>query len=116
MRLHFTYDEVKTMYYKVIYNNKVIDVLDRLVFLKYQEKYDRMILCEECEAQAIFSSDEKYIWHEETLYNIPVPGYDTVRLEEIDVYEYEQLKLQSEEKIAEIIDEYTLLLIERGAI
>lgn len=104
------------MYYKVIYNNKVIDVLDRLVFLKYQEKYNRMIFCDEREAQAIFSSDERHIWHEETLYNIPVPGYDTVRLEEIDVYEYEQLKMQSEEKIAEIIDKYTLLLIERGAI
>lgn len=104
------------MYYKVIYNDKVIDVLDRLVFLKYQEKYNRMILCEEREAQAILSSDAKYIWHEETLYNIPVPGYDTVRLEEIDRYEYEQLKMQSEEKVAEIIDKYTLLLIERGAI
>lgn len=104
------------MYYKVIYNDKVIDVLDRLVYLKYQKKYDRMIFCEEREAQAIMSSDEKYIWHEETLYNIPVPGYDTVRVEEIDVYEYNQLKMQSEEKIAEIIDKYTLLLIERGAI
>lgn len=104
------------MYYKVIYNNKVIDVLDNLVFLKYQEKYNRMILCDEHEAQAILSSDEKYIWHEETLYNIPVPGYDTVRVEEIDAYEYAQLKMQSEEKITEIIDKYTLLLIERGAI
>ena len=104
------------MYYKVIYNDKIIDVLDRLVFLKYQEKYNRMILCEEREAQAILSSDAKYIWHEETLYNIPVSGYDTVRLEEIDRYEYEQWKMQSEEKVAEIIDKYTLLLIERGAI
>ena len=116
MHLHFAYNEVKTMYYKVIYNDKVIDVLDRLVYLKYQKKYDRMVFCDEREAQAIFSSDEKHIWHEETLYNIPVSGYDTVRVEEIDVYEYEKLKMQSEEKITEIIDKYTLLLIERGAI
>ena len=104
------------MFYKVIYKDKVIDVLDRLVFLKYQETYNRMIFCEESEAQAIISSDEEHIWHEETLYNIPVSGYDTVRLEEIDRYEYEQWKMQSEEKVAEIIDKYTLLLIERGAI
>lgn len=104
------------MYYKVIYNDRVIDVLDNLVFLKYQEKYNRMILCEENEAQAILSSDAKYIWHEETLYSIPVSGYDTVRLEEIDTYEYDKLKMQREEKITEIIDKYTLLLIERGAI
>lgn len=104
------------MFYKVIYNDKVIDVLDRLVYLKYQAKYDRMIFCEEREAQAIMSSDEKHIWHEETLYKIPVSGYDTVRLEQIDAYEYEELKIQSEEKISEIIDKYTLLLIERGVI
>jgi len=104
------------MYYKVIYNDRVIDILDNLVFLKYQEKYDRMIICEEREAQAILSSDQKYIWHEETLYNIPVFGYDTVRLVEIDAYEYDQLKMQKEETITEIIDKYTLLLIERGAI
>lgn len=115
LRLHF-YIEVRKMFYKVIYNDKVIDVLDKLVYLKYQEKYDRMIFCDEREAQAILSSDEKYIWHEKTLYNIPVSGYDTVCVEEIDEYEYNQLKMQSEEKIAEIIDKYTLLLIERGVI
>lgn len=102
------------MFYKVIYNNKVIDVLDKLVFLRYQKKYNRMILCEECEAQAILSSDEKYIWHEETLYNIPVSGYDTVRVEEIDAYEYEQLKILKLKTLEEVIDEYTLLLIEGG--
>lgn len=30
------------MFYKVIKNGKVIDVLDKLVYLKYQPKYDRM--------------------------------------------------------------------------
>ena len=104
------------MFYKVIYNNKVIDVLDRLVYLKYQAKYNRMILCEKREAQAIMSSDEKYIWHEETLYNIPVSGYDTVRIEEIDAYEYEQLKILKLKTLEEVIDEYTLLLINGGVL
>lgn len=104
------------MFYKVIYNGRAIDVLKDIVYLKYQEKYDRMILCEESEAQAIMSSDEKYIWHEETLYNIPSPGYDTVRLEKIDEYEYNQLKLLGCKSIDEIIDEYTLQLISGGII
>lgn len=104
------------MFYKVIYNDKVIDVLDRLVFLKYQETYNRMIFCEESEAQAIISSDEEHIWHEETLYNIPVPGYDTVRVEEIDEYEYKQLKVLNCKTPEQIIDEYTLLLIDGGVL
>lgn len=104
------------MFYKVIYKDKVIDVLDKLNYARYQEKYDRMILCEEKDAQAIISSDEKYIWHEETLYNIPVSGYETVRIEEIDEYEYNQLKVLGLKSPEQIIDEYTLLLINGGVL
>lgn len=104
------------MFYKVIYKDKVIDVLDRLNYAKYQKKYDRMILCEESEAQAIISSDEQHIWHEETLFNIPVAGYDTVRVEEIDEYEYKQLKVLGLKTPEQIIDEYTLLLIDGGVL
>lgn len=104
------------MYYKVIKGDKVVDVLNRLVYLKYQERYNRMILCDEDEAQAILSSDEKYIWHEETLYNIPVSGYDTVRLEEISEYEYNQLKILNGSTPEEIIDRFLLSMIEDGVI
>lgn len=104
------------MFYKVIKNDKIIDVLDRLVYLKYQKKYNRMIFCGIEEAQAIISSDEKHIWHEESLYEIPVSGYDTVRVEEIDEYEYEQLKMLNGKTIQEIIDAYTLLLINEEVI
>lgn len=93
------------MFYKVIYNNKVIDVLNELVFLKYQEKHNRMLFCDENEAQAIFSSDRKTIWHEETLYNLPIDGYDTVRVEEIDEYEYNRLKALNCGTIEDIVDE-----------
>lgn len=79
------------MYYKVIYNNKVIDVLDQLVYLKYQQKYDRMIFSNRSTAQAIFSSDKEHIWHLQGLPELP-EKYDTVTLEKIDKYEYLQLK------------------------
>lgn len=103
-------------YYKVIKNNKVIDVLDRLVYLKYQKKHNRMVLCNESEAQAFFSSDRKNIWHAETLYNLPVDGYDEVNLVEIDEYEYKQLKVLNMKTPESIIDEYNLLLLEMGVI
>lgn len=104
------------MFYKVLKDNKVVDVLDKLVFLKYQPKYGMMILCQEDEAQAILSSDGNTIWHESSYYNIPVPGYDTVSAVEIDKYEYQQLKMLNGKTPEEIIDAYTTLLIKSGII
>lgn len=104
------------MFYKVIKDGRVIDVLDRLIYLKYQKKHNRMIFCDIEEAQAIFSSDEKHIWHEKSLYKIPVSGYDEVEIEEIDKYEYEQLKVLNMKSPESIIDEYNLLLLEMGVI
>lgn len=102
------------MYYKVIKDGKVIDVLDHLSFVKYQEKHRIMVACAKEEAQAIISSDGDYIWHVNGLYNIPVDGYDTVELIEINEYEYRQLKVLNMKDPQSIIDEYTLLLLEEG--
>lgn len=104
------------MYYKVLKDSKVIDVLDHLVYVKYQKKNDIMIACVEQEAQAIISSDGEYIWHVVGLYSIPKDGYDTVALIEIDEYEYKQLKVLGLKTPEEIIDEYTLLLIDGGVL
>lgn len=104
------------MFYKVVKDGKIIDVLDRLIFLKYQKKHNRMIFCDEEDAQAIYSSDGKHIWHEESLYNIPIDGYDTVQLKEIDEYEYEQLKVLNMKTPEEIIDAYTAMLLSDGVI
>ena len=99
-------------YYKVIKNNKVIDVLDKLIYLKYQKKHNRMVLCNESEAQAFFSSDRKYIWHTENLYNIPVNGLcDDVELVEINKYEYERLKVLNMKTPEQIIDRFVLSLL-----
>ena len=68
------------MYYKVIKDNKVIDVLDNLIYLKWQPKHKIMVLTDENDAQAILSSNKNDIWHEKTLYNIPVDGYETVEI------------------------------------
>lgn len=102
------------MYYKVLKDGKVIDVLDHLSFVKYQIRHEIMIACSQDEAQAIISSDGEYVWHVVGLYNIPTEGYDTVELVEIDKYEYEQLKALNYKTPQEIIDAYTLSLIEGG--
>lgn len=104
------------MYYKVLKNNKVIDVLDNLTYLKWEPKHKIMVLANENDAQAILSSDKNNIWHEKTLYNVPVGGYDTVELIEIDKYEYEQLRVFNMKTPESIIDEYNLLLLEMGVI
>lgn len=106
------------MYYKVMKDNKVIDVLDNLIYLKWQDKHKIMVLCDENEAQAILSSDKNTIWHERTLYNVPTTElyFDTVDLVEIDEYEYKQLKVLNCKSVQEILNEYTLLLINEGVI
>ena len=104
------------MYYKVLKDNKVIDVLDHLTYLKWQDKHSIMVLSNEYEAQAILSSDNNTIWHEESLYEVPVEGFDTVRIEEIDKYEYERLKLLNGKTPEEIIDNFVLSLVQGGII
>lgn len=100
------------MYYKVLKDNKVIDVLDSLIYLKWQDKHRIMVLTDEVDAQAILSSDMKYIWHIDELYDIPVGGYDTVQIKEINKYEYEQLKVLNLQTPEEIIDSFVLSLLE----
>ena len=105
------------MFYKVMKNDRVIDVLENLSYVKYQKKHDMMVSCDQSDAQGIISSDGQYIWHINWLYRFPEEAqgrYDTVVLEEIDEYEYKQLRVLNMKTPEEIIDEYTLLLIEGG--
>lgn len=104
------------MFYKVMKNNNVIDVLDQLIFLKYQPKHHIMVLCDESDAQAILSSDKSNIWHEQSLYEIPVQGYETVTIEEIDESEYKRLKIFNGKTPQEIMDSVILNLINEGVI
>lgn len=108
--------EVNIMYYKVIKNNKVIDVLDNLIYLKWEPKHKIMVLTDENQAQAILSSDNNTIWHERTLYKVPVSGYDTVDIMPIDQFEYKKLKMLNGKTPEEIADAVILSLIESGII
>ena len=106
-------------YYKVIKNNRVIDVLNEneIHYLKYSKKHERMFNATSIhDAQAIFSSTHEHIWHVNYLHEIPVKGYDTVELIPIDVYEYDQLKKLNGQTPQEIIDDFVLELIESGVL
>lgn len=106
------------MYYKVIKNNKVIDVLDNLTYLKWQPKHKTMILSDENEAQAILSSEKDDIWHVKGFYNVPTDEveFDTVELVEISKFEYEQLRVLNLKTPEAIIDAFLLTLIEDNVI
>ena len=104
------------MYYKVLKDNKVIDVLDNLIYLKWEPKHKIMVLSDINDAQAILGSDKNTIWHEKTLYKVPVEGYEEVSVQEIDEFEYKQLRVLNMKTPESIIDEYNLLLLEMGVI
>ena len=107
------------MFYKVIKNNKVIDVLDNLIYLKWQDKHKIMVLTGIDDAQAILSSGKDDIYHERTLYNIPSDAdvkYETVDLVEINQFEYKKLKALNLKTPEEIIDAFVMSLLEENII
>ena len=82
------------MYYKVLKNEKIIDVLDRILYCKHQVKHDIVLFCKPNEAELFLSSDENYAWHDYSLRRLPkgVTKYETVELVEISEEEYETIK------------------------
>lgn len=104
------------MYYKIVKNNKVIDVLDHLKYFKWQSKHKIMLLTDMSDAQAILSSDESTFWHTETLYKLPndAPEFEIVEIFPIEEHEYRQLKTLNGRTPEEIFDNTILYLIENG--
>ena len=104
------------MYYKVVKNNKVIDVLDHLKYFKWQSKHGIMLLTDVSDAQVVLSSDESTFWHTETLYKLPddAPKYEIVELISIEEHEYKQLKALNMKTPEAIIDEFVLSLLEEN--
>ena len=104
------------MFYKVMKNNKVIDVLDNLIYLKWDSKHKIMVLTDENDAEAILSSSKDDIWHVKGFYKVPVDGYETVEIFEIDKFEYRKLKALNGKTAEQIADEVILDLINSGII
>lgn len=80
------------MFYKIIENNEIIDVLDNITFVRIQIKHNRLIICPKNYAQGILSSNRSNIWFVDGLIKENVNQYKTVELIEIDESEYNILK------------------------
>lgn len=78
------------MYYKVLKDEKVVDVLKYIFYVKYQEENNILILCEKEEAQGILSSSGRIAWHIDGLYKSPWDDY-VYKIVEISKYEYDYL-------------------------
>lgn len=103
--------------YKILKSGRVVDVLNKLIYVKWQPKHQIIVLCTENDAQGFLSSDGNHVWHEPSLYNFPEEcngKYDSIEIEEIDKFEYESLKALNYKTAEEIFDEAVLLMLERG--
>lgn len=102
------------MYYKVIQNQKVIDILDSLKYVKFQLKHRTLLLCDISEAQGVLSSSGDTAYHTSECLAFPCDDFPTVTIEEITKTEYDnlaRLHLRSPEEIAQ---ELLLDLMSRG--
>ncbi len=104
------------MKYKVIYNNRIIDILDTLMYVRFQQKHGVLLLCDEDNAEGILSSDGSTAYHTCELKQFPVDDYLTVSIEEITSQEYNTLKKRHCLSYEEIIDDYTATLFSQGVI
>ena len=102
------------MYYKIIKDNKIVDLMERLLYIKMSSKSGKILLSTQGEAQGIMSSDGTTAWHLKGFYEFPQGEYETVSAVPISELEYLQLKALNGKTPEEIIDAYTLLLIEEG--
>lgn len=96
-------DEKKSLREEAI--NELTEVYNK----KYQDLQET-----DAEVMAKLIAHWEDIWHVEGYYNLPSPNYDTVVLEPIDKYEYDQIKALGGTTPEAIIDAYTLTLIQGG--
>lgn len=83
------------MWFKVLKADKVVDVLDKIVYIIHQKKHNILLISDMQSAQAILSSDGTHGWHIEGLYNFPPDNY-TYQIEPIEKKEYNKIKLEME--------------------
>ena len=102
------------MYYKVIQNQKVIDVLDSLRYVKYQLKHRILLLCDMAEAQGVLSSKGNTAYHTSEYLPFPCDDFPTVTIEEITKEEYESLARLHLRTPEEIAQEIIMDLMKRG--
>lgn len=87
------------MCYKILLGGMVIDVLDTMRYVKYQQRNNLVLLTDKkSDAFGVLSSDASTVWIVDGLLSPPVDrDYATVSAVEIDEYEAAQLREQLED-------------------
>lgn len=81
------------MFYKVIYDKNVIDVLNGLIYILYQPLNNLYLICGANDSPCgIQSSTQETFYHIDGMSEFPTSDFKTVKLVEIDEEEYEILK------------------------
>lgn len=89
------------MYYKVIGQGKILDVIIDPQYVTYQSRNNIIVLSTKENANGIISTDGSTVWHVIGWDDIPLPDILSVQFIEIDESEYRILKsaIESEEAI-----------------
>lgn len=95
------------MYYKVIQDKKIIDVLDSLVFVRKQIVHGLLIICTQDYAEGLLSSDGNSIWFSKDFIDDNIHSYPEVSVIEIEELEYTLLKraLEANKEVVEEIQQ-----------
>lgn len=85
------------MFYKILQGNTVIDAIENMQYVVFQERNRLNLIGKKSEAFGILSSDMSIIWHLEELADIPAgTDYQTVQAVEITKEEYDALRKELE--------------------
>ena len=76
--------------YKIIYQNMIIDVMNKIKYCKYIKLANRTLLCDKTSANCIVSSDGSQVYHIKGTLEVPT-NYKSVEIVEIDKEEYDYL-------------------------
>ena len=94
------------MYFKIIYNALVIDILDSVQYVRWLKRGKKFVKTEMTSANGILASDGINIYHVEGMPEFDGMGnYKTVHMLQIEKEEYDRLSLQMVEGDVIYVDE-----------
>lgn len=103
------------MYYKIMHNDRVIDVLENPTYIRFDKRHKATVVCKRDDAEGFLSSDRSRCFRARNMRDTG-GNYELVDVAVIDKYEYDQLRIFGLKTPQDIIDAYTLTLVEGGII
>lgn len=82
----------RRLMYKIIYNDKIVDVLETVRWIRFLRKFDDVVMTDKTSADGFYGSDNKTIYVKEGGYRPLNKMYRYAKLEYITEIEYNNLK------------------------